>query len=43
MDPMKLEALDRAVRVSLAFGGEETEDTVARAKAFYQFLGSADA
>lgn len=34
----RLEALSQAVRVTLAIGGEPTEDTVKRAEAFEGFL-----
>lgn len=37
---LKLEALDKAVRVALAKGGELTEETVKRAEAFYTFLNA---
>ena len=40
MEPdMRVEALDRAVRVSLSMGGDKNDEvTVDRAEAFYDFL-----
>lgn len=38
----RIEALDRAVRIALAFGGEQDAKTVERAEAFMAFLNAKD-
>jgi hypothetical protein len=39
MEPnLRIEALDRAVRVALARGTESDKDTIARSEAFHAFL-----
>jgi hypothetical protein len=43
MTELRTEALDRAVRIALATGGDmDDATTVARAEAFYAFLNSND-
>lgn len=39
MNPnLRIEALDRAVRIALARGREEDSETIARSEAFHAFL-----